>query len=371
MRILQITSHLNVGGISRYVLSLCHGLVQRRHDVILASDGGSLQHQAQQMGITYWPLPLHTSAEFSPQVFWASRQLAKYVQQQSVDIIHAHTRVAQVVADRVSRQLKIPYVTTWHGIYKRRVGRVLWQCTGEKTIAISGLVKEHLTKDFHLPEERIRRVYNGINGNHYATLPDSAILETCRKQWGISQDQPVIGGIGRLAAGRVKGFDSLLVATHLLKKRIPDIRLLIVGDGPRRPFLEDIARRLKVQDRVYFVGSVNDIRIPLALMDLFVFTSRWPEAFGLTVVEAMAAAKAVIATNVGAVPEIIQHGVNGWIVPPDDPMALADAIEQLLHDPDQMEKLAHQAQQHAQEFFNLERVTMEVEGVYREVANGS
>ncbi len=368
MKILHITSHLNVGGITRYVLSLCQGLVQRGHDVTLASDGGSLQYQAEEMGMTYRVLPLHTSAEFSPQIFWASRRLAKQLQQEPVDVIHAHTRVAQVMADRVSRQLRIPYVTTWHGIYKRRIGRILWPCAGKKTIAISGLVEEHLIKDFHLPKEQVRRVYNGINVNHYAVEPDLSILDGCRKQWGISKGEPVVGGIGRLAAGRVKGFDSLLVAVYLLKKKIPKIRVLIVGDGPRRPFLEDVVRRLKIQDQVCFVGSSSDVRIPLSIMDIFVFTSRWPEAFGLTVVEAMAAGKPVVATRVGAVPEIIRHGVDGWIIPSDDPAAIADSVTQLLNDKELAGKLGRQGRERVHQMFSLERMVKQIEEVYREAA---
>ena len=130
MRILQLTSHLNVGGITRYALSLSKRLAQRNHHVIVASGSGQMLDQVQAIGLVHWRVPLRTSAEFSPQVFLGIHMLLRLLRQEPVDIIHAHTRVAQIVADRISKRLNIPYVTTWHGIYKRRFGRRLWPCTG-------------------------------------------------------------------------------------------------------------------------------------------------------------------------------------------------------------------------------------------------
>ena len=368
MRILQIASHMNVGGITRYVVSLSKRLARRNHRVIVASESGPLLDQVRTTGLVHWPVPLRTSAEFSPQVLYGIRRLLKLLRQEPVDIIHAHTRVAQIVADRISKRLNIPYVTTWHGIYKRRFGRRLWPCAGEMTIAISEPVRQHLRQDFRIPVERVRLVYNGIETAHYATAPEPSALQAYRARWRIPENDPIIGGIGRLAAGRVKGFDSLLVIAHLLKESVPTLRVLMVGDGPRRPFLEDVARRLGVQDRVHFVGEAGDIRVPLALMDLFVFPSRWPEAFGLTLVEAMAAGKPIIATQVGAVPEIVRHGMEGWLVPPEDPSAMAEAVVRLLRDRPTAHRFGRQAQMRAHEAFDLDRMVVEVEDVYREVA---
>ncbi|MBI3324787.1 MAG: glycosyltransferase family 4 protein [Candidatus Omnitrophica bacterium] len=368
MRILQLTSHLNVGGITRYLFSLCERLVPHQYQVVIASDGGSAEDAVTRIGVSHWRLPLHTSAEFSPQVWWSIRQLAVRLRQEPVDLIHAHTRVGQVVAEQLAHRFQIPYVTTWHGIYTRRVGRRLWPCTGMRTIAISELVRQHLLTVFRVSPARVRCIYNGVDTAYYAHPPDPAVVEACRQQWRIPAHVPVVGGIGRLAAGRVKGFDTLLVAAALLEHLVPDLQVLIVGDGPRRPFLEDMAMRLGIRSRVHFIGEAQDIRIPLALMDLFVFTSRWPEAFGLTLVEAMAAGKPVVATQAGAVPEVISHDVDGWLVPSDDPSAMADGIARLLHDRAAAMRLGRQAQHRAHEAFDLERMVEQIEQVYEEVA---
>ena len=369
MKILHLTSHLNIGGITRYILSLTKQQITRGHHVIIASDHGETEQQLIALGASYWPLPLHTSAEFSPQVFWAAHQLAARLCEEPVDVIHAHTRVGQVVADQVTQRLKLAYVTTWHGIYRRRMGRRLWPCTGTYTIVVSEIVRRHLMESFQVPASRIRCIYNGIDTAHYALQPQETLLQQYRARWQLPSDQPIIGGIGRLAAGKVKGFDLLLVAAALLEETLPHLHVLVVGDGPRRPFLEDVARRLGIRQRVHFIGSSEDIRIPLACLDLFVFSSRWPEAFGLTLIEAMASGKPVVASRSGAVPEIIQHGVNGWLVPPNDPVAMAEGIAQLLNTPAEATRLGQQAQRRVQECFGLERMAAEIETVYQEAVS--
>ena len=369
MRILQVTSHLDVGGIPRYVLTLSEQLAHRGHQVMVASDGGQLEARMQERGMTHWRLPLHTSAEFSLRVFSAFRQLMERLRREPVDLLHAHTRVAQVVAHAVFRRLGIPYVTTWHGIYTPRLGRRLWPCLGERTMAISGQVAEHLRQAFHVPASRVRLVYNGIDTDYYAHRPEAATIQAWRRRWHLPDGQPVIGGIGRCATGRVKGFDLILVAACALKTRFPELHVLLVGDGPRRPFLEDVAKRLGLHGCVHFVGAVNDVRVPLALLDVFVFPSRWPEAFGLTLVEAMAAGKAVVATSHGAVSEILQHDVQGWIVPPNDPSAMADSIQGLLQHRAVAARLGQAAQARARGAFDVGRMVTEIEAVYREVVS--
>jgi len=334
---------------------------------MIASDGGERLSELAPIGAEHWEYPFHTSVEFSPQVFWGAYQLAKRLKHQPVDVIHAHTRVAQVVAARLSMQLGISYVATWHGIYGSNLGRALWPCAGDRTIAISEMVSRHLLEDVGLSEEKIRRVYNGVDTEYYSIHPDSVLLMEYRRRWQLSECRPVIGAIGRLAAGGVKGFDLFLRAAALLVPEFPDLGILLVGEGPRRSYLEHLSRELGIDKRVRFVGIVNDIRIPLALMDLFVFSSRWPEAFGLTLVEAMAAGRPVVATKTGAVPEIIRHGSDGWLVEPDNVSSLAEGIRQLLKDRETADRLAKSGQQRAREKFHVDRFVSEIEAVYREV----
>ena len=370
MTVLQLSSHLDIVGITLYVLSVSQRLVQRGHRVMIGSDHGHREADVAAMGALHWPLPLHTSSEISLQVFRAWRMLADRLREEPVDVIHAHTRVAQVIAQRMARQFGIPYVTTWHGIFKRRLGRRLWPCTGDVTIAISEPVRQHLIDEFHVADDRVRCIYNGVDSAYYAATPDASVVRAYRERWNIPAQHPVIGGIGRMAAGRVKGFDLILLAATVLKRLIPGVHVLLVGDGPRRPFLEDVAERLGIRDRVHFAGATEDVRVPLALIDVFIFSSRWPEGFGLSLIEAMAAARPVVAVRSGAVPDIVEHERSGLIVPPEDPIALAEAAAQILRDPAYAARLTAHAQARVRERFSLERMVDQIEAVYREVARG-
>ena len=369
MRVLHLTSHLNVGGISSYVLSLSEALQRRGHHIVIASGGGALEAQAQALGFTHWTAPLHTSAEFSLQVFRAGGQLAQRLRQEPVDLIHAHTRVGQVVAARLSSSLKVPYVTTWDGFFRRNLGRRLWPCTGALTIAISEPVRRHLISEFHVPESRVRLVVNGVDPARFAEPPPAPALQEFRERWRIAAGAPVIGAIGRMASGRVKGFDLLLDAVHLLERDFPQLQVVMVGDGPRRPFIHEKIDRFGLQGRVHLTGAAADVRIPLALMDVFVFPVRWNEGFGLSLIEAMAAGRPVVASRAGAVPDIVEHGRSGWLVEMENSQALAEGIARLLRDRGLAQRMAAAARQRVQERFSLEQMTDRVEAVYQEVVS--
>lgn len=367
MNILHVASHVNIGGVSRYILSLSQALHRRGHRVVIASGGGELEAEAVASGVTHWRVPLHTSAEFSLQADRATRQLAARLQQERPDILHAHTRVGQVVAHRLSQRHSIPYVTTWHGFFRPNIGRWLLPCTGDVTIAISEPVRQHLQRVFHVPADRIRLIPNGIDVAYFAVHPAPSAIDAFRARWRIPPGRPTIGGMGRLASGSVKGFDLLLASAARLSKTMPKLGVIIVGDGPGRQLLEANAKRCGLSERVCFTGLASDVRIPLALMDVFVFPVRSSEGFGLSLIEAMAAGKPVVATHTGAVPDIIEHAQSGWLVPPEDPGALTEAVGRLLRDGPTAAALGANAQERVRQHFSLDRMVTQVEAVYAEL----
>ena len=371
MTVLQVTSHLNIGGITNYVLSLSERLIRRGHRVAIASDHGDQEPRAAASGAALWTAPLHTKQEFSPQVFGAARELARRLRSEQVDLIHAHTRVGQVVAASLSRRARIPYVTTWHGFFRPNPGRWLWPCYGVRTIAISEPVRRHLLTQFRVPAERVRLVWNGIDTERFAQPPAADVVARFRSEQGIAPGAPVIGGVGRLASGRVKGFDLLLEAAVRVKEQFPNLRVIIAGEGPRRQFLEEKIDQFGLRSCARLIGAVDDVRIPLAAMDVFVFPARWPEGFGLTLVEAMAAARPVVATQVGAVPSIVEDRRSGLLVPVERPDALAAAIVRLLGDRPGAERLGQQARQRVREAFSLDSMVDGIEAIYREAVKSA
>ncbi len=367
MNIVHITSHLNIGGITSYLLGLSGALTARGHAVVVASGGGRLAPRLDALGVTHWRVPLATSAEFGPPVWLATHQLARRLQAHPVDLIHAHTRVGQVAAAILSRRLGVPYLTTWHGFFRRNLGRRLWPCTGALTIAISEPVRQHLLAVFRLPPERIRLIHHGIDVEDFSNGDEPSERARARQAQGIPDGVPVIGGIGRLAAWRVKGFDVLLSAAAQVRRQVPDVQVVLLGDGPAPPALQRQIESLDLTSCVRILPGAPDTRAALALMDVFVFPIRGTEGFGLSLIEAMAAGKPVVAARTGAVPEILEHGRSGWLVDPEHMASLAEGITRLLRDAALAAQLGRQARERARERFSLSRMIDQVEAVYREV----
>ena len=366
MIVLQVTSHLNIGGISRYIIALSRELAARSHAVRVASGGGELEPELRALGVPHWTVPLNTSADISLQVARAARQLLRRLRAEPVDLLHAHTRASQVAAAYCARALGVPYVTTWHGLYRPNLGRALWPCAGARTIAISEPVSAHLTGVFRVPAARVRLVLNGVDPDYFAAAQDPSAVAAFRQAHGLPADAQVIGSVGRLTSGGVKGFDMLLALARRLLEELPRLHVLIVGDGPRRRFLEHMAGTLGLRTRVHFTGPVHDVRIPLALMEVFVFPVRWQEGFGLSLIEAMAAGRPVVATRTGAVPDILGNG-TGLLADPEDVPALAAAVRRLVQDRELAVRLGEAGRARVRDTFSLSRMAEQVEAVYREV----
>ena len=366
MRILHLASHLNVGGITSYVLSLSKALVARGHRVIIASGGGQLEDQARDAGLAHWRVPLHTKAEFSPQVRSAIRRLKARLHQEPVDLIHAHTRVGQVVADRLSRRLRIPYVTTWHGFYRANLGRRLWPCTGAMTIAISEPVRQHLLQDLKVPAQRIRLIPHGIDSALFEARVAPSEQARLRDAVRLSPDGPVIGTVARLVAS--KGIDQLIASLPAIRASVPGAQLLIVGDGAERSRLEDAASTARVAEAVHFAGALPETRVALSLMHVFVFLPAEQEGFGLSLLEAMASGRPIVAVRRGhGAAWVLEESGVGVLVEPGDLDGLAAAVTNFLQHGEAACRAAGEARAAVKQRYALSRMADQVEEAYRAV----
>jgi glycosyltransferase involved in cell wall biosynthesis len=174
----------------------------------------------------------------------------------------------------------------------------------------------------------------------------------------------IVGTAGRLVP--VKGIVHLIHAIHLLRSRIPDVRLEIAGSGPEEPALRRVVQQLGLNDRVTFLGWQTDLAPLFERWDVFAMPSI-EEAFGIAALEAMAAGLPVVATNVGGVPELVEHGKTGWLVPPGDPVALSERLTALLVDPQQQRLMGAAGRRRAEEKFSQRRMVSEVEHIYEKL----
>lgn len=361
MNILYLTNHLNIGGITSYVLSQATGLKIRGHKIYVASSGGELLSTFNQQGITYISIPINTKREIGFKILASRFKLSRALKKFDIDIIHSNSRTTQVLGCLLSRVMNIPHISTCHGFFKRRFLRKIFPCWGVKVIAISESVKEHLMHDFGVKESDIRVIHNGIDVDRFRNQKPEHRSQR-KNVLGLS-DGPVVGIVARLSD--VKGHIYLIEAMQQVIKDNPQAQLLIVGEGRQKDNLVRRVKDLDIAKNVFFMPSVNDTKEVLSVMDLFVMPSL-KEGLGLSLMEAMACGICVMGSDVGGIRSLIQDGYNGRLIKPADSMGIACVIIELLQDDKIRESLARQGQIFISQNFSQEKMVLETERLYLE-----
>jgi glycosyltransferase involved in cell wall biosynthesis len=246
-----------------------------------------------------------------------------------------------------------------------RVERKLWNRAVDRFIAVSGATRRaHIA---HLGQSASKTVAipNGVELERHAGHPPGT-RESVRRSWDICESAVVIGSVGRLT--EQKAIDVLVRATPLILAQVPDVRVLIVGDGSERSRLERLADELGVRDVIVFAGSRTDVPHQLSAMDVFVLPSIF-EGLPLAVLEAMAAGLPVVATTVDGVPEVVQKNVTGLLVPTHDHVALARSVTSIISDRDRAARFSSAARARAG-LFTVDLLVERVVSVYRSAKNG-
>jgi glycosyltransferase involved in cell wall biosynthesis len=216
-----------------------------------------------------------------------------------------------------------------------------------------------LLRRWFVPRSRVMALPNGLDGSRFAPAPP---LDEKRRELGLAPDDgPLIGMVARLWAQ--KDHDTLLEATRLLLERHPRLVLLLIGDGPRRAALEAMAARLLPPGRCRFLGVRRDVSDLYHVLDVTVLSTRY-EGMPNVVMEAMAAARPVVATAVAGCAELIENDVTGLLVPPRDARALAATLGRVLDDAALAERLGRAGQRHMREHYGLERLVARHQQLY-------
>jgi glycosyltransferase involved in cell wall biosynthesis len=362
VKILQLTTHLNIGGIGNYVVSLAKTLESKGAACIVASGGGDLEGELKACGIEHKRLNIKTKSELSPKVIAATVQLVKILRSEKVDIIHAHTRVSQVVASLASCLTGVPFVTTCHGYFRTRMRKV-FDTWGAKVIAISDAVKTHLEKDLGVRPDRVETIYSGVDISRFRKAYSPSEIDEIKKSLGLAQG-PVVGTIGRLSP--VKGHRYFIDAMQHIQAVRPDVRALIVGNGPEEAALKDLAISSGVDNAVRFMDSVSDTHRVLSVMDVFVFPSVM-EGLGIALLEALASGRACVASDIGGIRDIISDGANGILVEVGDSKAIANAVLRLLEDKSLRDVFARKGPETVERRFSLDTWGNKVQDLYRSV----
>ncbi|EQD75450.1 glycosyl transferase, group 1 family protein [mine drainage metagenome] len=347
LRILVTCDSHAWGGLEREVVWLSAAWHERNHRVTLyLSRGSRIESEAKTHG-----LEVLTHSHRGLLRMLDIVRLRGWIRSHRPDIVHAHEsrslRMLSITLPLAKSQ-SLLYLTRHMGLkHPRRdiLSRMLYRRI-KRIYAISSYVARGIREHLPISEEQVRILPPGIRHQHFATHPISQ--REARSQLGLAPDTPVIGMLGRITA--MKGHREYLLAMHTLMKQGQSIQGLVAGAADPEPLEQDCLRdvyalrqQLGLDESVHFTGESLDPRLAFAAMDIFAFPSHL-ESFGMTAVEAMTFGLPVIACAAGGIPDIIEDGQTGILIPPHDPDALAQAITGLLAAPHLRRRIARSAQ---------------------------
>lgn len=373
MRVLHVLNHLGAGsGITQLAVELALGQRRLGHEVAVVSGPGPFGDTLAAHGVGWWParlrppirdpeaLPLRPARRLVDPWLLASLvnnlaalpvrvvALRRALKAFRPEVVHAHMVAAALLARALQPLFGYKLVCTVHNPFDRQ-HRLM--AGSDRVIAVSAAVADRLVAN-GFPADRVRTVRNGVCGS-MRRGPFVA------RNLGLSR--PALVTISGLHPR--KAVDDVVAAMALLVRRQPSASLSIAGSGPDRPALQEAVERAGIEDNVTFLGWVDDPRPLLAEADVFVFASR-DEPFGLVITEAREFGCAVVATEVGGIPEALDG--RGILVPPGDPAAIAEAVGRLLEDPAVLEAVKAEARCDLDKF-SVQRMASDTVAVYEEL----
>ena len=362
INVLQIINSFDAGGAERVAMNLAvHLNPSRYRSFMCAIDGmGAYWEEIKDKDVEI--VSLNKGPGFKMAISW---KLAKYIKKNEIDIITTHNyspllygRLACMFA-KVKVFIHVDHVRDFEVAKKRSIGNDR-QLTASinKVVAVSEDLKRDLMKYEKLPANRIDVIINGIDQNKYDVVID---IEEQKRKLEIGSDKMIIGTCARLS--EQKGLIYLLQAVRDILKHRSDFCVLIVGDGPLRGSLESAAEEYRISEYIKFLGYRDDIPALLQLMDVYVLPSVF-EGLPLSLLEAMAAKRAIIATRVGDNEKVLDDGNNGLLVPSRSALSLQENIERLLDNAQLRRKLGDEAYKDFYNNYTIETMIDKYEALY-------
>jgi glycosyltransferase involved in cell wall biosynthesis len=364
-KILQLIDSLNFGGAEVLLIDLVRGIKEAGYDVSVGySTRGPLEKKLLELGVPSARLP--RLGRIDPFLFFKMCQL---IVREKPDIVHTHLFKSDLHGRLAARLCGVPVVvSTSHNndVWAKRFPLgYLYGLTAKLTdqvIAVSSEVRDYQIQHTGISKDKIIVIENGVHVQKFSSHKDSA--RAIRAEFQIGDSAPLIGVIGRLQPQKDHG--NFLNAAVEIRKKMPDARFLIVGDGPLREELIAQAQTLDLESAVIFCGVRQDIPAVLAALDVLVISSKW-EGLPVTLLEGMAARRPIASTTVGGVPNVVVDGESALLVPPQDPSALANACLKILQDPPLAQSLADAGFARVKSQFSLDAMIAKTLNLYQEL----
>jgi glycosyltransferase involved in cell wall biosynthesis len=292
------------------------------------------------------------------------RELIRHIKTNNIDMVHSHEFFMNVYGTFAAALAGIPSVATVHGRLdyasskrRRRMAYRLVTRTG-CLVTVSSQLAGCFSKQIGAPEERIHTIYNGILLEMFQRQYD---LGKLRSELGIDSEAPIVGMVGNLYP--LKGYEYYVKAMEIVRRSFPHAIFLICGRGELQSELESLSAECGLRSHIKFLGFRNDVPALLQLVDIFVLSSL-SEGLSLSILEAMAAGKPTVVTDVGGNREIVVEGETGFLVPSEDAKALAEKVCVLLKDRALAKRMGANGKRRVDSKFSQERMIRDYEDIY-------
>jgi glycosyltransferase involved in cell wall biosynthesis len=365
-RILYVINDLALGGAQRVAFHQATFLDPDRFEARIASfefdASGAMVPSFERRGI-----PVHRLRRASDPAWSGLSRLDRLIREFEPDLVHTHLAAAGVLGRFVARRRRVPsVVTTLHNLSdweEKRFSPLRWLDRrtldmADVVVTVSDAIRRAVERVRPALSERTVTLHNGVPLE--GLLGARAEREVARAELGYAPSDFVVGSVARFDPR--KGLDILIEAAALAQSQCPQLRVLLIGDGPERESLEQKARALGVEHLMRIVRHRIDVRGVLAAMDLFAAPSR-TEGLGMAIIEALAAGIPVIGSAVGGIPEVVEDGACGRLLPPAAPRVWSETLVQLARRPAELERWARAAPDTARRF-SLENSGMALEALY-------
>jgi N-acetyl-alpha-D-glucosaminyl L-malate synthase BshA len=359
------------GGSGVVASELAIGLAKKGHEIHIVSYAPPFRlrsfHQnifIHEVGIASYPL-----FKYPPYALGLATKLVELVEAYDLELIHAHYAVPHAVSAYLAKQILnsqlIKIITTLHGTDITLVGsdqsfRRVIKFTIEKSdgvTAVSDYLKQQTIREFDIQRE-IRVIHNFID----SVRPAQHRNQCNRESYAPRGEKILVHASNFRPVKRVGDVVRIFAEVHA---RIP-AKLILIGDGPERPFIQQLIKDLKLSADVYFLGEQDHLEPLFFCADLFLLPSE-QESFGLTALEAMNCSVPVIATETGGLPEVITHGETGYLYPVGEIKKMAEKSIELLSSPKKHELFKQQARRRATQSFNADQIIPQYEAFYEEI----
>lgn len=359
----------NFGGVERYILTLAQGLDRRLYHPIVVgvANQGELLRQAREMGLDAEFVPMTSRLHIRS----AARDLERIVRKWNAVLLHTFGLRSNSIAYRLQRSHKLPWIVRLPNINSTDYNNPLRGTVSHwfnnffirqaDALQVISPQLEKYVRNWRKPPKRVYTIHNGVDAIQFDR---SQVKQTARKQFNLLDCEPLIGGVGRLEY--IKGYDILIRAFTKIVERFPNAHLMLVGDGPERQNLINLAHSLEIENRIHIAGFCEDVRPFLAAFDLYVCSSR-SEGVPMAMLEAMAMGLPTVSTQVGGIESVIEDGRTGFLISPENESILSEVIQNLLRNTDRMKILGQEARKRVLEYFSVDRMIENVQKMYRDI----